>query len=359
MTPARHTNLGLHLIRGYCAVGVAAYHYLSWSYDIDVQSVGSFYVYIFFILSALTLMLVHSREFSVSIGFDDLRRFYVKRCARILPLLAAIALFAAVEGSLRSGSWQLTTFAKAFLTGSTFLGLQMPAMTSSVVAAWSLGIEAVFYLVFPIAAVVYANLRSTSWWTLVAVLILAQQAAIYLIRDNDGATFFFYYANPLVFAPFFAIGVGLTRIELRSSRWLFPALFLALVAIPVIWLAFPVRVTTTPLMYLLLTAMAGAAVLAARFAVIPARLERIAHYLGEISYSLYLTHWYSYRIATWIAREFHLGAPLKMCLFAVVSLVVASSVTSLFERPVQALILRGLGIAPRRPTAPTPVESMR
>ena len=52
---------------------------------------------------------------------------------------------------MRSGSWQFGTFAKAFLSGSTLFGLQLPAMTSSVVAAWSLGIEAVFYMVFPIS----------------------------------------------------------------------------------------------------------------------------------------------------------------------------------------------------------------
>ena len=88
MTPAKHTNLGLHLVRGCCALGVAGYHYLNWAYGIDVQCVGTFYVYTFFILSALRLTMVHSGEFSGSVSFGDLRRFYVKRCARILPLLA-------------------------------------------------------------------------------------------------------------------------------------------------------------------------------------------------------------------------------------------------------------------------------
>lgn len=359
MTPAKHTNLGLHLVRGCCALGVAGYHYLNWAYGLDVQSVGTFYVYTFFILSALTLTMVHSREFSGSVSFDDLRRFYIKRCARILPLLAGIALFGAVEGSLRSGSWQFGTFAKAFLTGSTLFGLQLPAMMSSVVAAWSLGIEAVFYLVFPIAALAFANMRPAGWWGMVAILILAQQCAIYLISGSDGATFFFHYANPLVFAPFFAIGIGLTRIEFQQgSRYLVLAV-LCLAAVPAIWLVFPVRVTTTPLMYLLLTAIAATAVLASRFAAIPRALQKAAAYLGEISYSLYLTHWYSFRLTTWAAAELQLNDAIRMCLFAAVSLAVATAVTTLFERPAQALILHGLGIAPKRPIIPAPVESAR
>lgn len=170
---------------------------------------------------------------------------------------------------------------------------------------------------------------------------------------------FFHCANPLVFAPFFAIGIGQAKIEFRENSRSLVLVALCLAAVPAVWLAFPIRVTTTPLMYLLLTAIAATAVLAARFAAIPHALQKTAAYLGQISYSLYRTHWYSFRLTTWAATQLQLNDAVRMSLFVAVSLTVATAVTVLLERPAQALILRALGIAPKQSIVPASLKSVR
>ena len=48
------------MLRGICAVAIAVYHYLAWDLDTVIQSMGSFSVYAFFILSAVTMMIAYA-----------------------------------------------------------------------------------------------------------------------------------------------------------------------------------------------------------------------------------------------------------------------------------------------------------
>src|SRR5262249_54537957 len=88
MKPRHHA---LDLLRGLAAVGVSAYHF-TYSNGLDIQSLGTFGVYVFFVLSGLTMMLVYGGQFSKWIPEDDLITFYWNRIARIMPLLAAASL---------------------------------------------------------------------------------------------------------------------------------------------------------------------------------------------------------------------------------------------------------------------------
>jgi peptidoglycan/LPS O-acetylase OafA/YrhL len=98
-TPPHHRHRGggahrhhpLDLLRGLAALGIAAYHYLA-SIGIVVESLGTFGVYLFFILSALTMTMVYGENFSTYIAVRDVRTFYWNRLTRILPLLAAVSL---------------------------------------------------------------------------------------------------------------------------------------------------------------------------------------------------------------------------------------------------------------------------
>src|SRR5437016_1429365 len=87
---ARHYPLDL--LRGLAALGVAAYHFLASSGGTELQSLGTFGVYLFFALSALTMMMVYSHVFSKAIAVADLKSFYWNRISRILPLLAIVSL---------------------------------------------------------------------------------------------------------------------------------------------------------------------------------------------------------------------------------------------------------------------------
>lgn len=334
-------NQGIHLARGLCAIGVAAYHYLSWEHGIAIESAGAFLVYVFFIISALTLMMAHSDDFASGIEFAGLVAFYRKRVARILPLLAGIALFAAILGSIRAGSWQIGTFARAYLTGSTLFGLQMPGLISNVVAAWSLGIEAVFYLVFPILALFARNVRLRTVVVATVMLVVAQQAAILLIRSEQSPIFWFRYANPLVFAPFFALGILIYLRPMREHPANFTLSMTLLLAIASFSLLTSADVYRNPAVYLLLTALAAGAVLTAYSASVPNWASAIGKVLGDISYALYLTHFFSYNASDFLAERMGMEGAQSM-IFTAIALSVAYLLYRFFEVPTRRL-LRGDG----------------
>jgi peptidoglycan/LPS O-acetylase OafA/YrhL len=55
-------NHGLDLLRGLAAFGIVVYHYLYMAHGIRVESLGTFGVYLFFMLSGLTMMLVYGPQ---------------------------------------------------------------------------------------------------------------------------------------------------------------------------------------------------------------------------------------------------------------------------------------------------------
>jgi len=330
-------NHGIHLARGLCAIGVAGYHYLSWEHGVAIESAGAFLVYVFFTISALTLMMVHAGDFAREIDFAKALDFYQRRVARILPLLSGVALFAAILGSVLSGSMQIGTFARAYLTGSTLFGLQMPGLISNVVAAWSLGIESVFYLVFPVIALLANNVRLRTIVFATILLIAGQQATILLIHGEQSPTFWFYYANPLVFSPFFALGIIIYFRPLPVHAANFWLSVLALAAIAGFSVITPMDVYRNPAVYLFLTALTGGAVLTAYSAVVPGWITGVGGVLGDISYALYLTHWFSYRLSDSIAARLGIEG-LQPLIFIFVAPTAAYLLFRYFERPMRDLL---------------------
>lgn len=200
-------NHGLDLIRGLASVGVAAYHFLHWNYSITLHSLGTFGVYVFFILSAVTMMMMrYESAFYAAIRADVLLAFYENRIARLLPLLALVSLLAACWWVSR-GDAVANQAARAILTATGTMGLHLPGFVSNATGAWSLGIEAVFYVVFPIVALLAARASAARCAITVVVFLAFQQAAIFLIADMPLAQFWNYYITPVIFAPFFAIGI--------------------------------------------------------------------------------------------------------------------------------------------------------
>lgn len=231
-------NHALDLIRGLAALGVVIYHYLSWSMDIHIQSLGTFSVYLFFVLSGLTMMMVYGPRFATGISPETIKEFFVNRVARLLPLLAAIAFlsfvyqsFVASEGSV---PWREGAL-RALLTGTSLFSLQLPGYLSNTTGAWSLGIETVFYLLFPIIAVGAMNASRVTLAAIVFALVAAQHAGLYLYSDlvaKDATLHWNYYTTPLTFAPFFALGVFafFTRIAATETNLVFSLVILCGVA---------------------------------------------------------------------------------------------------------------------------------
>lgn len=325
-------NLGLDLVRGICAAGVAGYHHTSWTYGIAIESIGAFAVYAFFILSATTMMLVYAPMFHEGITRQQAVTFYRNRAARIMPLLtltsAITFLWLLSRGAPLWINWQ-----KALLTATGAFSFGTPGLLSGVTGAWSLGIEIVFYAIFPVVALFTqsASVRSLAWFLLGA--LVAQHLAMSLLWSFDILQLWYNYATPLVFAPYIIMGIIIFRLEAgKSLRWLFVCIG-ALLLVFSFSIFSDVDLYRSSVWHLYLSILIGIMVWAAYRSEVPGMLGRLAIFLGEISYALYLTHFLANWLAGLVVGDEH--RPQKSLIFAVLAVAISYAVYVYFERPLR------------------------
>ena len=170
---------GLTGVRGVGALGIIAYHvyvlggYSGSSHYLDrTVGVGGVFVQLFFMLSSFSLMCGYAEKFRQK--DYDLETFYIGRFRKLAPAfyfaLLCYFLLDWWEGSPDS-------IYALFGTGS-FLYALMPAHQESVVmAGWALGIEVVFYLLFP-AWLIFTKNKKRAW------LMLAFTAGLFLAYNR-------------------------------------------------------------------------------------------------------------------------------------------------------------------------------
>jgi peptidoglycan/LPS O-acetylase OafA/YrhL len=329
--------LALDLVRGMAAFAVVIYHYAAWNSDFLISSAGMFSVYLFFTLSALSLLIAYETEFSASITSNQLANFYIKRVARILPLLAvAAALEAAVD--ISGGAEAFNVLARAALTGSGLMALHAPVFVADSVA-WSLGIEIFFYALFPILALSMAQMTTRGLVLMLVCAVAAQMLGIVAIWPLEGSHYWDLYTLPLTFAPFFAAGFLIYRLGPGQSGVSFWMCLVILTATLGFSGVFPgVALDRSPSVFLALSLGVFAIIHFAYRAAMPRALRGLATYLGSISYAVYLTHSFVYRLVSKAIDADVLSAGFRFPVFVLATVLTATVIYRYFERPAQDLI---------------------
>ncbi|MEO6874495.1 MAG: acyltransferase [Opitutaceae bacterium] len=247
---------------------------------------------LFFALSGLSLFLGYfPRRHEPAM----LREFFVRRFFRIAPLFylalgISIAILWHRGGAVTGGE----LLANVTLTFGLFPGIHK----SLVDAGWSVGVEVLFYLVFPLLLTWVVNQgRSVVLWMVASVVAVV--AYVYLRRLLPGL----YYAemSALIYAHFFATGIVVYffyeawkhrgRPNERIIAWAGPGV--AIATILVLILGGPVRipfVTAVGAKIILWALPMGFLLLAACTVSTPWRWLRPLVWLGKCSYSVYLLH---------------------------------------------------------------------
>jgi peptidoglycan/LPS O-acetylase OafA/YrhL len=253
-------------------------------------------VTLFFIISGFSMCLSWKRHAAAE---SPVKSFYVSRLARIAPLfffwlvlsILRDAVFKGVEGQH-----------SAFEIGANVLflfNLYEPFQQGIVWASWTIGIEMLFYAIFPfIKRAGFDNLVKTS---LLLVLLLA---VIMMIRDSTASPILpgqslvqtlFFGLGFFGALPIFIMGVvtyhihdllhseNTSRLRLWLGRLLLP---LALVALSML-----VFYRSTGLIWYYASAV-GYAMLLLGFSAWGRNMmvNPLTCYLGKISYSIYLNH---------------------------------------------------------------------
>jgi peptidoglycan/LPS O-acetylase OafA/YrhL len=160
-------------LRGWAILGVIVIHVAQYfpGLEYPVRSVanqGARGVQLFFIVSALTLMLSwHQRA-------DGIAPFYVRRLFRIAPMFwLGILLFVALEGfGPRLWAPAGISWWHVFTTSLFLHGWHPETINGVVPGGWSIAVEMTFYALFPVLALVCRSVPRT-----LAILLLSVLAA--------------------------------------------------------------------------------------------------------------------------------------------------------------------------------------
>ena len=146
MTPSDRV-LGWDFLRGLCAAAVAVYHLLFWQKIAEVHTFGSYGVYLFFILSGASLAYTYGHR--IEAGKFSFWSFLKTRYLRLAPLYLLLMLLVLPWKIKQVGA--TPELLMLYLCNASFLfGFYNPATHALLVGGWSLGIEAIFYLLFPL-----------------------------------------------------------------------------------------------------------------------------------------------------------------------------------------------------------------
>lgn len=206
-------NLGaIDALRGYAILLVLTAHSLMpnlvWPAK-RVMLMGVYGVQLFFIASAVTLLMSWSRSaqpFGVSTG-----RFFVHRFFRIAPLYFLAIGFYWFVANTATTDFSMARLVSTMLFVNTWNPHLLPTTGGwmPVPGGWSISVEFCFYFIFPILAVMVQSLRSALAFLVVAFIIMVTSTAYGqtlfpgILSEQRSNFLYFWFPNQLIV---FAIG---------------------------------------------------------------------------------------------------------------------------------------------------------
>lgn len=336
-----------------------------------IPRTGYVFVDMMILLSGFCLFLPHAREMIEKTPRPSAGKFYARRVARIFPsyyLCILVFLLFFVRVTDYSSSEMFWHDLRAQLTFTQMLKPETYMWTKFNAALWTVCVEMQFYLIFPLVAwffkkkpvLTYIAMCCCSWIYYVAYVLPTENISM---RVNQFPTFLCVYANGMMAALIFVYIAN----NLRHGRY--SGIFFTGLAI------FSLYFIRIMLKYNLayksggqeqvwqvqnrfaLSLMFTLLIIGAAFSFKWLRWifsNRVMRFLSGISFNLYIWHQViclrlkEWKIPYWEAEngypQMSMGREWQWKYTAViwtVSLVFASLVTYLFERPVDKLLMKG------------------
>ena len=309
-------------MRGIAILMVIAVHYSQNFVHPAIRSagmVGQFGVQLFFVASAVTLCLSadrHRRE------PHPIRNFYIRRWFRIAPLYyLGIGLYWAIF--VADGRGEAYTAGNIAANLGFIHGFIPSANNTIVPGGWSVAVEMVFYLLFPVlyAAALHqwrkrgrAGVRAGL--SIVFVGFLAVHLAFLAITGHliGNASFaFFFFANQF---PVFAMAIAWYLAVFRDGQRLAsPGMALAGFAVLIVLCGAIVAANLQPLVGVTPAIAALAFLFLAEWLRAKRADGRLLAEIGKVSYSLYVLHfalvWWPVK---WIVTKLHADASAELAL---------------------------------------------
>jgi peptidoglycan/LPS O-acetylase OafA/YrhL len=359
LAAARPRLPALTSLRFFAAFHVVIFHFqamqvfLGPAWFQKLSSIGYVGVSFFFVLSGFILVYTYAGRPMI------LKDFWRARFARIYPAYAFSLLvtapfffFAVLTMNIPFFVW-----AKAHLKLASVLVLSLlqawvpPAALTWNAVAWSLSVEAFFYLLFPFLLLLLIRRSQTQLFLIAVASCLASLAVSgsYVVLNPDHLTVvnadvlgsFWLNAlkfNPLARLPEFLLGMACGFLFLRSrreSKFALPFVLSGIAALVVV--VYFSSIISYPILHTALLAPAFAAIVHG-FALRPnwaALLEnRVLVLCGDASYSLYLLH--SMIIGMYFhntSGQLRYQSPVGVLVFVLLAMTISALVYRFIEEP--------------------------
>ncbi len=330
-------------LRGLMALAVVVYHLSAWTRVFGsatrassaVAALGVYSVEGFFVISGFCFFQLYG-----SIRFDarDLGRFHVRRFFRIAPLYYfALALHLLLNSAL----WPSVDLQRLLENVTLTFGFFHPNH-ALVTGGWSIGIEYVFYMVFPLLAW-STRVRGAVYVWLVVAFALALPYFFHHVGAATQAQKFHVYVRPLSHAFLFLAGGAIVDLRRRTQLRLAPlVVYAGLLALLTLALSHQALVVDHVDLLEGTTRLSGvgASVLAVLLCACTREgrsrgLEGFV-WLGEHSYALYLLHPFT----QWLTQRALAAGAGRVGAFALglaSSLLLAALAHRVIERPCMSL----------------------
>ena len=284
--------LGWDLLRGLCALAVACYHLLLWQDVAALHSFGSYGVYLFFVLSGASL--AYTYEASIAAHRFSFGKFLWVRYLRLAPLYVALMAVVLPWKLLKEGA-SLELGVTYLLNVTLLFGFYKPSTHAVLVGGWSLGIEVIYYLLFPLLMLSFRQ-RALAWGVFGALLAIQVAWIVATIGQASGyvQNAQAYHQAP-AFAAYFMGGclIGVARRRGADKR-LPQSLGLAGMAagFALLLAANPVQQGDELMGWrgVLLCSLCFALVYLAGHVKLQGVTARVAGYFGDATYGVYLLH---------------------------------------------------------------------
>ncbi|HET9085020.1 MAG TPA: acyltransferase [Candidatus Limnocylindrales bacterium] len=277
-------------MRGIAILAVVGFHA-----DLPIVSGGLVGVTLFFVLSGYLIASLVLRE-QEDTGTVDVWRFYARRAWRLLPALLTVTIALMIFGLAAQDLHQVaedSLLTLAYLANWARSGGDEMGMWNH---AWSLSIEAQFYVIAPLALLAVTRVAHPRSAALVAILVLALIASTFIrvIVTSTGVSpeRVYFGTDTRMDALLFGCLIGAVRMRYPSwspGKWVG---LVSLVALAVLTFL-PVADSMPAGFGYSLTALASSGVVVGALrddAFWSRSTGRLLVWLGERSYALYLVH---------------------------------------------------------------------
>jgi peptidoglycan/LPS O-acetylase OafA/YrhL len=331
---------GFDMLRGLAALAVATHHLLDWHEIATFYSWGAYGVYLFFVLSGASIWVAYSNR--LRSGYS-ITKFLAFRLVRLCPLYISVVLIALTYQIVKSDlNW--TAIGQSYLNLFFLFGFGNPGATSRVVGGWSLGIEFVFYLIFPIALSI---LSGKSWPWILLLTFTSQHIFINLAiaNINEHETNWNQYTQFLSFIFYFSSGCAIGRAILEGKLREHKA-GLATMATCIFIIGIPTGPNwvgvRTGLFGIALSIISVLTVVASATINFNDLSRRVAEILGKSSYGVYILHPLVAKLVDRFYGFFSLSSVMAILLTLTLSFALSLLLERYFESPIQQYFKRRL-----------------